>query len=219
MSKEKGKLIYEEKDYINNSWKEDALIMYFGPIIALNLFLVVVVFLPLFTGDELRLERSLPVFIFLFFTIDISWIFLYRVGNHGPIFIYENGIDYPCESSSREYRYLPFEEMQAVFFNQTKKAKRNKRNHKRCKHIYGMSLFCFNRDHVLTINRMKKIIPVVQEHLKERWNELISKTELFKDSGYSRAWPFVDKGKEYVYPKEYEWHPEGGGEEEDEETG
>ena len=66
--KAKGKVIWEEKDYINNSWKESAQIFYFGPIIALNLFLGVMVFFPLFTGEELRLERRLPAYIFLFFT-------------------------------------------------------------------------------------------------------------------------------------------------------
>jgi len=70
-----------------------------------------------------------------------------------------------------------------------------------------MRIVTVNRHFPVNIIKAKKMIPILQNHLKERWNDLIGKVDDFEQIRRIAS-SLVDPFCKYVYPKEYEWRPD-----------
>ena len=218
MSNEKGKLVYEEKDYINNAWKEGP----FGYLLTFwGLYILPVGFVVIYATITKGMKKEMLIYaLAICSTLSLVFYLGYLMANKGPIRIYENGIDYPLESIQRKRKYVPFDEIGGIFLNQSQDAaKKNVYKHRL--EMSGMAFFVSGEWLFFSFPQTQKIVPILQELLEERWNELIGNLGDFNRLTIRgmRLATLVDKGKEYVYPKEYEWHPEGGGKEEDEGVG
>ena len=100
----------------------------------------------------------------------LAYYVSYIMANKGPIRIYENGIDCPIVSIRRKRKYILFDEISGIYLNQSQDAKK-KNVHKR-QDILGMAFFLNGEHLVFSIPQTNKIVPILQELLKERWNEL-----------------------------------------------
>jgi len=127
--------------------------------------------------------------------------------------IHENGIDCPVDEIESKYRFFPFKSIRSVYFNQSSLLEEGERY--RSSLMRGMVVLAEGRAFGFTISQTQNIVPVLQTLLKENWNDFIANIDGFDCSklkvikgGRSSTPTFVDPDKEYVYPKEYEWHPD-----------
>ena len=175
MSNEKGKLIWEEEDYVNNWWKDGLQGIFLGLVLLFLLPGVLILVGSLLT-QQTRSERAIYGDIGV---IGIGFLLslVYLMEKKGPIKIYENGIDYPTFFPPMKYEFILFSEMKGIYLSQSPMAKSKKVPIFKLRR--GMTIIT-NEDHLFfSILQTKKVVPILRELLKNRWDELIRDYQRF----------------------------------------